>query len=468
MNIFKTTCLLSSLSILLLLTACEANINEYSGKSEYDVGINTLYFASAKDLQSYAYRISSLDDEKLLETKSSNTFISLWDSNREKVLSKLSENELKEITSEGLVYDPEDEIIADPVFCRILNPNREVKVGQRTYRFVKTGAIIYDNLADIKVINNIDPEQFCNMPERASANIGKGIIFVRLEYNNDKVSTRLPVSVPGISFDGLLLNSGVFIPESKLQFTYYEENGGDANQFQKTISSIFGKSVVSTNYFDSSHRMKLRTFAQDFLVYTTVGMTVRMQQKKMGIWWRKKAQEFRYGWTGIECLYKYKQDVLPKGTNSNKIEIMTHPCSYYDNPVLLFPVQTIDNGGQLVSISSSFQSLVESNKEVIDFWFDNHPEYKEYKYGFFHIYDTKKYSIFLPPYESAPVYNEGRNVIRWDFRAHFKIGIKAVNGNVNPMNPIVADIEKTELSRGEIYAAVKYNNEWRACIISAR
>lgn len=46
-------------------------------------------------------------------------------------LDSLTEEELKQIQAEGLVYDPEDTLIADPNFCDLLNANREIVVGEK-------------------------------------------------------------------------------------------------------------------------------------------------------------------------------------------------------------------------------------------------------------------------------------------------------------------------------------------------
>lgn len=62
--------------------------------------------------------------------------------------------------------------------------------------------------------------------------------------------------------------------------------------------------------------MKLRMYEQNYIVARTIGMTLRMQKRLFRIWWRKKADEFRYGWTGLELQYQFKGNPIPGGENS--------------------------------------------------------------------------------------------------------------------------------------------------------
>ena len=110
--------------------------------------------------------------------------------------------------------------------------------------------------------------------------------------------------------------------------------------------------MTLTNNFDKRHRMKLRMYEQDYIIYRAAGMTVRMQQRRLRIWWRKKAQEFRYGWTAIECEYKFSKPAFldpPKMPNGmpqyNKYPTaMNKKFPFADSKIVLFhiPVANYD------------------------------------------------------------------------------------------------------------------------------
>lgn len=434
--------------------------------------IATLSFNSTNELADYAKMIS--EQSEITSTKAincENGFVSLWDSKRAEVLSSLTDEDLAFAESEGLYYEPEDEIIPDPVFAKILNPKREVKVNGLVYRYISNGVIVYDEHSDMGIIESFSSKEYDQLPEKEEIRIDNGIRFIRLHYQTaldcDTLLTKSPTLEPGLYSDRLVLRDGVSVPRSDVHTISYNSEG-DANWFQRTISSIFGTSVVATNYFDSSHRMKLRTFSQDFVVYTTVGMTVRMQQKAVGIWWRKKAQEFRYGWTSVECYYTYKGPSYPSGVSLDfqKANVLLHDhTNYYEKPLVLFSIPVIDYPVTNNTVSSLFKSLLQKNQKRINAWLNNNPNYRDNPYSFFSADKQMSYSMIYPQYEEYAT-NDGREQVNWDLRPHFQVGVKIGGGDISPTFSPVSDPEKIEIRRGEIYAAVKYNNKWKACVIS--
>ncbi|MBR4794330.1 MAG: hypothetical protein IK038_11820 [Bacteroidaceae bacterium] len=432
----------------------------------------TLCFSSAEDLANYARLLSN--QESTIPTRSSDfpTFTSLWDYQREEVLSKLTQSEIIEAENEGLYYEPEDEIIPDPIFAKILNPKREVTVSGETYRYVTTGVIVYNENADKEYVNNIDVDSFSSLQDKEEVALSDGIKFIRLHYQSslrpDYLETKAPTIDPGLYTNKLVLKDGTSIPKSEIQMVEYAQGSGDANGFQKTISSIFGTSVVAENYFDSNHRMKLRTFSQDFVVYTSVGMTVRMQQKQTGIWWRKKAQEFRYGWTAVECYYTYNGPSFPTGVTFQNASMLMHDhTNYYEKPIVLFSIPVIDYQVTDKTVSALLKSLLQKNQARINSWLNNNPSYSSNPYSVFSADKANGYSMIFPQYEDVET-DDGREQVNWDFRVHFQAGVKIGGGGVSPTFSPVGDPEKIEIRRGDIYAAVKYNDQWKACVISAR
>lgn len=458
---------------LAIVSACtkeQAMLPEPTTNAESTCG--TLSFNSEIELANYADRLKESESGILTKAGNDNVgFTSLWESNRDVVLSSLDPTVIDEAKMEGLEYEPEDEIIVDPIFAKILNPKREVSVNGKTYRYVKTGVIVYSGFADMSVVESIVPEDYADLQNREEVTIGEGINFIRLKYQTpiicDTPLTKAPIIEPGLYSNALVLKDGKSIPMSDVRMVEYAKGSGDANGFQKTISSIFGTSVVASNYFDDKHRMKLRTFSQDFVVYTSVGMTVRMQQKSAGIWWRKKAQEFRYGWTAVECYYTYKGPSFPSGINFQNADVLLHDhTNYYEKPVVLFSVPYVNYNVTNQKVSSLIKSLLQKNQARINAWLNNNPNYKTNPYTVFSADKATGYSVIFPQYEDKAT-NDGREQVNWDFRIHAQAGVKIGGGGITPTFSPVGDPEKIEIRRGEIYAAVKYNNQWKACVISA-
>ncbi|MDE5890434.1 MAG: hypothetical protein K2H10_05390, partial [Bacteroidales bacterium] len=93
--------------------------------------------------------------------------------------------------------------------------------------------------------------------------------------------------------------------------------------------------------------------------------------------------------------------------------------------------------------------------------------YKENPYSVFSADKATGYNVIFPQYEETAT-NDGREQVNWDFRIHAQVGVKIGVGAVTPTFSPVSDPEKIEITRGEIYAAVKYNNVWKACVISTK
>lgn len=453
-----------------LLIGCEKDLKIESVKHEGEFSL--LCFSSPEELSQYAELVSKTSEfTTTTETRSSN-FVSLWDSQAETMLSSLSEEEIRSAMAEDLVYEPEDKIIQDPVFAKILNHKREIMVAGEIYRYIETGVIIYRPSADQATIEKIIPEDYGALQDREEIMLSEDIRFVRLCYLMlDSMGVQTKASTGGgiVYPNKLVLKDGTVIPKNDIRVVQFEKGSGDANGFQKKLSALFGQNVVAENYFSSSRRMKLRTFAQDFYVYSTVGMTVRMQQKQAGIWWRKKAQEFRYGWTAVECYYTYKESSLPSGMSFQTIPIMLHNYSafYKKEPLVLFSIPDAEYKAIDTDILSKLNRLLQNNDQKIKAWMNQNPEYKNNPYSIFSADQKTGYSMIFPMHEEAAE-NEGREKINWDLRGHFSFGIKINGNNVKPTFKDLEDPTNTEIRQGEVYAAVKYGDVWKACVITTK
>ncbi len=455
------------IAICTLPIACsQTDLSNESGVLSVRNDAEVLSFDNVEDLNSYANALNGQETRSLERTPSG--FISLWESLTRDFYSTLSSEEIASAEAEGLMYEPEDHIISDPIFAKIVNERREVVVKNETYRYTELGVVIYDTTVSSEKVDQISLEQYHSFSDKQEVLIESGIRFIRLMYSipdvYDSFDTRSPSYETGATYDRLTLKNGKTITGDKLQYVKYGKGEGNATGFQKSISSIFGTSVVATNYFNSTHRMKLRTFCQDFIVYTSVGMTVRMQHKRAGVWWRRKAEEFRYGWTGVECHYTYNGPSFPSGVTFYNANTISHKTSYYEKPLVLFTVPLIDYQVTTQKIGDLVKQLLDKHKTTINNWLNGNPGSSNNPRSVFAADGAYSYSMIYPQYEESAAH-DGREEVKWDFRLHFKVGItigSSLSGSIEP----VADPEKIEIRRGEIYAAVKYGGEWRACVIS--
>ena len=277
---------------------------------------------------------------------------------------------------------------------------------------------------------------------------------------------------------GLILSNGVTIPRNQIRDIEFTQKASDASWVQRTVSSFFGTNVVAENNFDSKHRMKASMYTQDYVIYRAVGMTVRMQKKTLGIWWRKEAQEFRYGYSAIEIKYDFSDgpfgppglpDVAPN--LANVPHYIKQKYSFATKYNYLLRVQypsykaiTTGNANELYNKAVSLApSVIKAAVDAIQPASDVSP----YRGIFFAI--TWNKMVTVHPQHEITAYKEGREEINWDFKwlsGKIVVGISTdLAGSITTSLKDFSQSINTTILRGDIYAAVKYDNQWRACRI---
>lgn len=266
---------------------------------------------------------------------------------------------------------------------------------------------------------------------------------------------------------------GINIPSYDIRRVSFVNGKGedDSNWLDKFGACLFGSNIVAVNHFDDRHRMRLNMYAQDYIFFHSVGMKVRMQKRVLGIWWRKKAEEFRYGWSNIECMYTFKNPApLIPDTNPH---VLSKSQGYKrDSGVDLFYVPSSQYNTKSGYIEDVLNEGMADIEDIIREWGD-------YKTGF----DNNAQSIYtimtdedgmhvlvVYPQGEEVAYNTGKEKVVWGydwfrgrytFSTLFETGWEFKSLDLTPNKEI-------EILRGRIYAAVKYNGKWKACIIETK
>ena len=485
-----------------------------------DIAMNSgiLVFASPSALQMQVDELRTNDkfevDIQSVTRAGNSNFTSLRQSLIEQGLCEFSDAELQEILDKGLIYEPDDEIIADPYLTAVLNADREVMVGNKVYRYVETGVVSYVPTSEnIQTVNSYNFDDLALQNNHGiSTNLSNEITFTGIAYSsggdggepNDNDSECLfpddgggsggggggtppttatytmvpPQSDMSYNSDGsITLTTGVKIHKDYIKKTQFAKGNGDANWIQSNISWMWGASVVLENNFNSNHRMKLRMYDQDYIIYRAMGMTVRMQEKTLGIWWRKSAQEFRYGWSAVEVEYTYN---LPAFTQPQTTSPMVPPkyppamekhFPFKNKDGVLFHIPFVNyditNGDVNKVLAQGLKSIIaqEAKKKLVE-------THKNSPQGLYTSYDNDKKVIALFPAGEDFDYNEGREVVRWDlqwFRGNFMIYWSSNGGfDWSKSVKVLDSAIRSDVRRARVFAAVKYGNQWRACIIETK
>lgn len=445
----------------------EVNMSDVSTTSEL------MSFATVSELQAY---VEDLKEGMSVQTKSTSKFMSLWDYQQKEFIASLDDATRQYIASEGLIYEPEDDLIVDPSFAKVLSPDREIQVGDKIYRYVPEGILIYTNGATSKAVEDVDLSMVKDIEHGNIVELGDGISFQKIVYahlieEDSEVKTKATVSNnTSITSQGIVLGGGINIPAADIQRVVYEQSASDANGFSQWISGIFGTNVVAIKEFDSKHRIRMRTYSQDYGIYRSVGMAVKLQQKVLGAWFRYKAEEIRYGWTAVECIYRYRD---PFDVNfMSKTNAIIKDIEGYDKPVVFFKssLSSVENA----SIKSAVSSILSSNSSSVNNWINANSSYRDNPRGVMtfdysvrsniNVYD--KIRMIFPQTEEV-VYNDRREQVSWDFNWFPTLTSSSVDASGQHVTGEyqLTELQDISVNRGEFYGAVKYDGKWMACVI---
>lgn len=266
-----------------------------------------LQFGSAEE---FSEVVTALKERKALDIKllpatraaaqaQVGEFVSLRQHLVEQGLQEFTDAELAEITADSLEYEPEDSLIVDPYMTAVLNGEREVQVGDKICRFVDEGMIMYD--ANEKVLfepalveHKVPAESLIHGQSMEVEDMrGTKAQFVKIDYIKPVEHILVDGNIGGGSgggsssggnnnsgggtvtynYDGsITLTNGVRIPQDRVRRATYKKGGGNGSWLAKGVSGLFGLNVTITNNFNKRHRMKLRMYEQDYIIYRAVGM----------------------------------------------------------------------------------------------------------------------------------------------------------------------------------------------------
>ncbi len=229
-------------------------------------------------------------------------FVSLVEANRQKVMSTLTEAQLEEIRNDEdeLEFCPEDSIIADIRFAMLLNKDREIQVGDTIFRYFANGvaytlACYQSELDSLK--NLIPTLEFApNDPNQAHPTVipGSNVEFQPLYFTTTRDVTIVDGGGMPILTDDDYKDLSE-IPASDIRDIYYSpenwKNDTDGNWFHKTWSGIWGENVTAIKKVTDNKKLTLNFYDQNYLIYATIGTSLKMQKRVCGIRWCKGGKQ---------------------------------------------------------------------------------------------------------------------------------------------------------------------------------
>ncbi len=437
-------------------------------------GASRMRFSSSEEVQTLLDQMQNGDySSAKTKTYKSDNFLSLNEFLIQTALNSLTEEELKQIQADGLVYDPEDTLIADPNFCDLLNADREIVVEGKVYKYVQEG-VLRCNISEDSLLLNLDIDLSLIKDTISNTNfipLKNSLEFLPIDYSQH-IANEVPITRSS-GLGDLKLENGHIINANNVRDIEWKSRG-DAGLIQHGLSSILSKNTVVESNFDKRHRMKLRMYEQNYVVARTIGMTLRMQQRRLRIWWRKKAEEFHYGWIGLELAYRFRERPIPpvhtpdwprnEVGDSRVPDYISKKFPFDDNDIILFYVPFSNYPIKTANVNKLVSEVLNKVSSSIRNYFTGHN-----KQGVFTIkpYPYEHNLLVVVPQIEKHAYNDGREVYRFDtdwLSGNYTVGVQ-VYPNIKKANVSFKAPYKAHIARGCVYGAVKWNGKWKAARI---
>ena len=186
--------------------------------------------------------------------------------------------------------DDEDALIADPFFASVLNNQREIQVGNKIYKYTVEGVFVVneDKVKDLYAFIEKEEKTQIKSPNRRTfvqnqqvQAISKDIVLIRPVQNYESLKIALENDCQSCGNASQRINPSDFKLCSSLKKNLW--------------TKVFGPKVECTEYHDKRRRIKTKVWNQNYVLYSSIGISVRAQKRSARIWWANKVDELELG-----------------------------------------------------------------------------------------------------------------------------------------------------------------------------
>lgn len=163
------------------------------------------------------------------------------------------------------------------------------------------------------------------------------------------VSDGIQLFLPKKIFEDDLGNYGKVnkLKSSNLDYAVMNEcDEGSKTIAGDIIAGVVGYSVNCENNFSKRKRVKSVFWAQNWFFYSSVGIKVKMQKRRLGIWWAQDAQNLELGWDKIKYKVNYalNPEYLNLGISENILKTDFHDLGFFNTILAIVKNLKIKNG----------------------------------------------------------------------------------------------------------------------------
>lgn len=424
-------------------------------------------------------------------TENEDEFVSLYETKRKELMASLTPEQLYLIENDEdeLEFCLNDSVIADAMFAKLLNADREIQVSDTVYKFVKNGvAYTHKEFAnELKSIENATSSiKVTPGNEGVTQNISDKMFFIPMDFqkavhvdnnqpgsyqggsnngSNSDNSNSKP-STPGYGVDDsgnpLQLENGILIPGKNVrEVNYYDK--GDGSWFHRTVTGLFGRNVTAIKEFSDGKKLTLNLYDQNYIIYASIGTKLKLQKQVAYIWWNVEAEEMELGWETVTLKYHILEPIPfpthPKTGNTIYPVSCRNPVSFGSDNTILFHIPFIDYDFKTKDLYKAYKTAI---KLVLSRATDLLSQLnKDRRNGMMSFNDKYAYLIYGPNSKHAIKKRAiGNNFYAKWLPGNYEFTFSVGNGSFSLKKINISDIDRMELYRASIYGAIKYNGEW--------
>lgn len=230
----------------------------------------------------------------------------------------LSYNE--DVEFEEFENDDDEDFICDPYFAGILNTDSELQIGDMVYKYTHFG-IFYTSSDNTEAMNeyitSTDSSYFSTLPTEEETEVACDIYYYRFNYEQSQ-------SIEDIYLDNTENEVAMNNPKGTLKKALYNNGKPDPSSLtlcgdmrNTLLTKALGPSIHCYDEFSKKKRIHVKVWNQNYYIYSSLGLNVRCQQKRLGVWTAAKIDELELGYSFAS--FTYPGEKIPFPTKNNYI-----------------------------------------------------------------------------------------------------------------------------------------------------
>ncbi|MBO7478372.1 MAG: hypothetical protein J6U04_10620 [Salinivirgaceae bacterium] len=268
--------------------------------------------------------------------------------------------------------DEDVDFICDPYFAGILNTDNELQIGDFIYRYTHFG-MFYTSSDNVEAMEDFiaatDTSYYSTLPAEEETEVACDIYYYRFNYEQS-------ISIEDIYLDEEENEVAMNNAKGTLKKAVNYDNKPTPSSLKQCgdmkntlLTKALGPSIHCYDNFSSKKRIHVKVWNQNYRVYSSLGLNVRCQQKRLGVWFAKKIDELELGYAFATFVYPGENFSFPDKseflTNYNGVKIDPRGRTvFYDCGITSFPIKDKDKKEFTIYVRNPFNGNTLTQKSI--------------------------------------------------------------------------------------------------------